>query len=63
MFGIWTQGCDLWRQAEAGRPGDPCSEHADCATGYCIRGINGEDICAEFCMEDEDCEDNYVCRA
>ena len=50
-------------QAEAGQPGDPCSEHADCATGYCIRGINGEDICAEFCMEDEDCEDNYVCRA
>ncbi|MDP6945472.1 MAG: hypothetical protein QF464_15090, partial [Myxococcota bacterium] len=47
--------------AEGGSPdfGAPCTENADCTSGYCIEGPEG-DVCTKTCSEV--CPDGYQCK-
>ena len=46
-------------EAGAGELGAPCNENADCNSGYCVEGPDG-DVCTKHC--DDSCPDGWVCK-
>ncbi len=46
-----------------GMPGSPCSEHTDCADGYCHYRADGTEVCARQCFAGgRDCPSGFVCE-
>ncbi|QDG49602.1 hypothetical protein FIV42_02260 [Persicimonas caeni] len=41
--------------------GEPCSSNADCASGYCYPGPDG-DVCTVECTDDAACGDGWICE-
>ena len=40
--------------------GDPCSENADCLSGWCVEHL-GDGVCSSFCQEE--CPAGWACKA
>jgi len=53
------KGVDMYTPPpEPGAFGAPCTDYADCDSGFCIEGIDGY-ICTMLCVED--CPEGYEC--
>ena len=49
--------------ADAALPFGPCESGDECDSDYCVYDPDGDRVCTIPCRDDEDCPDDWECRA